>query len=83
MRFVSSSHNRDFGWTASVYVCTLARDLSDFYLRSLSERLDTLTSKMCPNGSEGDATPRSVSKSDAEAPELKRELFGAAFAAFR
>jgi len=40
--------------------------LSDFYLRSLSERLDTLTSKMCPNGSEGDATPRSVSKSDAE-----------------
>ncbi|CAE7244974.1 dis3l2 [Symbiodinium sp. CCMP2592] len=40
--------------------------LSDFYLRSLSDRLDTLTSKMCPNGSEGDATPRSVSKSDAE-----------------
>ncbi|CAE7947479.1 dis3l2 [Symbiodinium sp. KB8] len=35
--------------------------LSDFYLRSLSDRLDTLTSKMCPDerDSEGNATPRS------------------------
>ncbi|CAE7221120.1 dis32, partial [Symbiodinium sp. CCMP2456] len=38
--------------------------LSDFYLRSLSERLDTLTSKMCPND-EGHDTPRSGT-SDAE-----------------